>query len=142
MILIDTDHATFFKYPASDRGRRFIQRLKSMPESEVIGISIVTIEERMRGWLAAIAKEKSATRQVFAYRELAGIFEFYREFEVVQFDDSAARQFEDFRKQRIRLATMDLKIASTAVSNKAILLSANLTDFSQVPSLQVENWLD
>ena len=26
MILIDTDHATFLKYPESERGRRFIER--------------------------------------------------------------------------------------------------------------------
>jgi hypothetical protein len=33
-------------------------------ESEVIGVAIITAEERMRGWLAVIAKEKSALRQV------------------------------------------------------------------------------
>ena len=32
--------------------------------AEVIGVAIVTVEERMRGWLAVIAKEKSALRQV------------------------------------------------------------------------------
>jgi hypothetical protein len=26
MILIDTDHATFLKYPDSERGRRFVPR--------------------------------------------------------------------------------------------------------------------
>ncbi len=50
MILVDTDHATFLKYPESERGRRFIERLKAVPQSEVVGVAIVTVEERMLGW--------------------------------------------------------------------------------------------
>ncbi len=83
MILIDTDHATYFKYPNSERGRRFISRLVAVPQSEVIGVAIVSVEERMRGWLAMIAKERTALRQVTAYRELARLLEFYDEFEIV-----------------------------------------------------------
>ncbi len=78
MILLDTDHATYLKYPDSERGRRMIGRLTAVSESEVIGVAIVTVEERMRGWLAVIAKEKSALRQVLGYRELALLFEFSR----------------------------------------------------------------
>jgi tRNA(fMet)-specific endonuclease VapC len=142
MILIDTDHATFLKYPESERGRRFIERLKSLPQSEVVAVSIVTIEERMRGWLAVIAKERTAIRQVVGYRELIGLFDFYREFEVVPFDEAAARQFDGLRGQRLRLGAMDLKIAATALVHGALLLSANRRDFERVPGLRVENWLD
>jgi tRNA(fMet)-specific endonuclease VapC len=142
MILIDTDHATYLKYPESERGGRFIERLSAVPRSEVIGVAIVTIEERMRGWLAVIAKEKQAKRQVLAYRELARLFEFYQEFEIVPFDEAAARRFEDLRIQRLRLGTMDLKLAATALVNDALLLSANRRDFERVPGLRVENWLD
>ncbi len=52
MILLDTDHATLLKYPNSERGRRLIARMESVQYSEVIGIAIVTVEQRMRGWLA------------------------------------------------------------------------------------------
>jgi tRNA(fMet)-specific endonuclease VapC len=142
MILIDTDHATYFKYPDSDRGRRFIDRLKAVPDSETIAVAIVSVEERMRGWLAAIAKERTASRQVLAYRELGRLFEFYGEFEIVPFDESAAHKFDELRKMRLRIGTMDLKIAATALVQYALLLSANLSDFKRVPGLRVENWLD
>jgi tRNA(fMet)-specific endonuclease VapC len=142
MILVDTDHATFLKYPESERGRRLIDRLTAVPPSEVIGVAIITVEERMRGWLAVIAKERTALRQVAGYRELARLFEFYQEFEIVPFEESAARQFDDLRTQRLRLGTMDLKIAATALVNDALLLSANRRDFDRVPGLRVENWLD
>ena len=142
MILVDTDHATFLKYPESERGRRLIDRLTAVPPSEVVGVAIITVEERMRGWLAVIAKERTALRQVAGYRELARLFEFYQEFEIVPFEESAARQFDDLRTQRLRLGTMDLKIAATALGNDALLLSANRRNFDRVPGLRVENWLD
>jgi tRNA(fMet)-specific endonuclease VapC len=142
MILVDTDHATFLKYPESERGRRLIDRLSALPQSEAVAVAIVTVEERMRGWLAVIAKEKQAARQVTGYRELAQLFEFYQEFEIVLFDEAAARKFDELRGQRLRLGTMDLKIAATALVNNALLLSANRRDFERVPGLRVENWLD
>jgi tRNA(fMet)-specific endonuclease VapC len=142
MIILDTDHATFLKYPESDRGRRMIDRLNTAPESEIIGVSIVTVEERMRGWLSVIAKEKLALRQIVGYRELAKLFDFYQEFEIVPFDEPAARQFDELRKQKLRIGARDLKIAATSLVNNSLLLSANRADFERVPGLRVENWLD
>ncbi len=102
MIRLDTDHTTFLKYPDSERGRRMTDRLNSVSASEVIGVAIVTVEERMRGWLGVIAKEKKALRQVVGYRKLALLFEFYQEFEIVPFDEAAARRFDDLRRQKLR----------------------------------------
>lgn len=57
------------------------------------------------------------------------------------FDARAADQFAVLRRQRIRVGTMDLKIASIALVNEALLVTANLRDFSLVPGLRCENWL-
>ena len=62
--------------------------------------------------------------------------------EIVPFDEAAARQFDDLRRQKLRIGSRDLKIAATALVNDALLLSANRTDFERVPGLRVENWLD
>ena len=142
MILLDTDHVTLLKYPTSDRGARLRQRLEAVPAGEVIAISVIVVEEQMRGWLATIARERSARRQVPAYRELAKLFEFFAEFEIVTFDDQAAEQFEQLRSAKLRIGTMDLKIAATAITHQAKLLSANRAHFSRVPGLSVESWLD
>ncbi len=142
MILLDSDHATFLKYPDSERGRRMMNRLISLPESEVIGVTIITVEERMRGWLAVIAKEKTAQRQVVGYRELTHLFQFFQEFEIAGFDEAAADEFDELRRQKLRIGSMDLKIAAIALVNESLLLSANRTDFDRVPRLRVENWLD
>src|SRR5438093_746210 len=142
MILLDTDHVTLLKYPAGERGARLAQRLGALPAGEVVGVAIVTIEEQMRGWRAAVAKERAARRQVTAYRELANLFDFFAAFFLAPFDEQAADQFDLLRPAKRRLGTMDLKIAAIALVNQALLLSANCRDFEQIPGLRVENWLD
>jgi tRNA(fMet)-specific endonuclease VapC len=62
-------------------------------------------------------------------------------FQIIAFDEPCADQFEKLRAAKIRIGTMDLKIAATALVHDALLLSANLRDFERVPGLRVEDWL-
>jgi tRNA(fMet)-specific endonuclease VapC len=142
MILLDTDHLTLIKYVESERGRRLADRLRALPAAEIVGVAIVSVEEQVRGWLAPMAKERQVIRQVPAYSALVGLFEYFQKYTIVPFDERAAGEFESLRSAKLRLGTMDLKIAATALANQATLLSANRSDFERVPGLRVENWLD
>jgi tRNA(fMet)-specific endonuclease VapC len=48
--------------------------------------------------------------------------------------------FQRLRRSRLRIGTMDLKIAAIVLARDATLLSRNLSDFSQIPDLHVEDW--
>ena len=63
------------------------------------------------------------------------------DWEIAPFEERAADRFALLRRQRIRIGTMDLKIASIALVGDATLVTANLRDFSLVPGLRCENWL-
>lgn len=139
MILLDTDHVTALKYHDSDRCQRLVARL-ALAADEVIGVAVVTVEEQMRGWLAAIAKERKPIRQVGPYRELAALFEFYADFDIIPFDEAAVAVFETFGS--VQIGTMDKKIAAIALANNALLLTANRRDFEQISGLRFENWMD
>ena len=139
MILLETDHASILKYRDTERCRRLIARLATVVD-EVIGTTIITVEEQMRGWLAAVAKEKQARRQVGPYRELIGLFDFYSLYKILPFDEKAVPVYEQFK--RIRIGTMDRKIAAIAIANDALLLTANRRDYEQIPGLRFENWMD
>jgi tRNA(fMet)-specific endonuclease VapC len=142
MIHLDTDHATLLKYPGGDRGERLVGRLRAASAAEGIAVSIITVEGQMRGWLAAIAKERKASIQVIDYRELGELSNYSRAFTIAPFDDAAAGRFESLRTARLRLGTMGLKIAAVALAQGSLLLSANGSDFERVPGLRVENWAD
>ncbi|WP_020468514.1 type II toxin-antitoxin system VapC family toxin [Zavarzinella formosa] len=94
----------------------------------------------MRGWLASIAKERQAHRQIMAYRELAELFAFFSGYHIALFNESAANLFDGFT--RIRIGTMDRKIAAIAMVHNALLLTRNRQDFEQIPGLRFENWMD
>jgi tRNA(fMet)-specific endonuclease VapC len=61
---------------------------------------------------------------------------------ILPFDDAAAAQTTVLRKLKLRMGTMDMKIAATALSRDALLLTANSKDFSKVPGLRTENWFE
>ena len=60
--------------------------------------------------------------------------------QVLAFDDAAARTCEELRTQGVRVGTMDLRIASIALSRDLTVLTRNLVDFQLIPGLRVEDW--
>jgi len=141
MILLDTDHLSILKYPASSKAISLTARLAASPDQQ-IGTTIISVEEQWRGWLAAVARTRDIQRQVKPYRELTSLLEFFGRWTVLPFVEAHAKQFQQIRGQGVRIGAMDLKIACIALANNALLLSANASDFKRVPGLQVENWLD
>lgn len=64
----------------------------------------------------------------------------YLKITVLEFDEASAAEFERLKRSRIRIGTMDLKIAAIALAHDATVLTRNLKDFSRVPGLRVEDW--
>ena len=140
MILLDTDHLSVLSHTGSDRAVALAARLDRSSD-QPFGITIVTVVEQFRGWSAEINKAKGVAQEVRAYGRLTRLVDLVCRMPVLPFDDRAADQFERLRKQKVRIGTMDLKIAAVALANGALLLSANRRDYGKVPGLRVENWL-
>jgi len=140
MILLDSDHLTLLRYPGSARCAALASRMQAAAE-QVIGTTIVNVEEQMRGWLALIARHRRVREQVSSYEELIALLGFVNRWTVVPLDDRAADKFEELRRTGVRIGAMDLKIASIALVHHALLLSANLQHFHRVPGQKVENWI-
>jgi tRNA(fMet)-specific endonuclease VapC len=77
MIILDSDHLSILRYHNSERAVKLITRL-SQTTQKPIATSNANVEEAMRGWLAAIAKQRQIERQRFAYNELSELFTFLR----------------------------------------------------------------
>ena len=52
-----------------------------------------------------------------------------------------AAEFKRLLGLRLRIGTLDLKIAAIARVHDALLLSGNQRDFGRVPGLRVESWI-
>ncbi len=68
--------------------------------------------------------------------------ESFGEWLILPWVEAAADRFDELRAPRVRIGTLDLRIASIALPFDATLLTGILADFRQVPGLRVENWLD
>lgn len=82
----------------------------------------------------------ASDEQVIAYARLAKLLREYAKLKVLDFDLPAAAVFAGLRKAKIRIGSMDLKIAAIALANGTILVTRNKTDFEKVPDLKIEDW--
>jgi tRNA(fMet)-specific endonuclease VapC len=128
MYILDTDHLSVIDR-GGEQAKGLLQRLASIDPTQV-ATSIISYEEQMRGWLSYIAKAQTLEKQVEACI-----------IPVVEFDDRAAQEFQRIKKLYPRLGTMDLKIASIVLVNRAVLLTRNSSDFGCIADLPVESWI-
>ncbi len=138
MLVLDTDHMSLLEW-GTDESAALRERLADVPLEE-IATTIISYEEQMRGWMAYVARAKLIEQQLQAYSRLRRHLENYRQVRVLDFDQPAIAEFQRMRREKIRIGSMDLKIAATVLSRGATLLSRNLADFRRVPSLKVEDW--
>lgn len=139
MIVLDTDHLSILQHdsPQADQLR---ERVKSI-DDEAIVTTVISYEEQMRSWLSQIGRQSEVEKQIPFYDRLIRFADFFSDWELLPFNEGAAATFKQLRKQKIRISSTDLKIASIALAFDATLLTRNRDDFDQIPGLQVDNWL-
>jgi tRNA(fMet)-specific endonuclease VapC len=133
--LLDTDHISL----AQRKHPQVMSRILTIPAEQLM-VSIVTVQEQMRGRLAQIQEAKKLTELSFAYNLLHQTISFYNTITIADFNDQTGAILKNLLEQKIRIGTLDLRIASIALSLKAILVTRNQRDFEKVPGLQIEDW--
>lgn len=141
MIVLDTDVLTMIQRARGAEYSRLIAYLKTRPPQPIC-VTIITFEEQMRGWLAFIARAKNPDRQIQGYARLRELLVDFQTRPVLDYDDRALREYERLVRGRIRIGTMDLRIAAIALSRDATLLTRNMSDFRKIAGLKLDSWTD
>jgi tRNA(fMet)-specific endonuclease VapC len=110
MLILDTDHLSEYQMGTSPESLRLKQRLDAA--TEPFGTTIISVEEVMRGWMAAIRRTPDVRFQLRPYARLRQLFRFFATWNVLDWDAAAADHFESLRRAKVRVGAMDLKIAS------------------------------
>ena len=139
MFLLDTDYAGLIQRKVQPQYSRLVARIQNHSLTDFY-FPIVAFHEQVMGANLYISRAADVAGTVRGYRLLTEILVHFKAAQVLAFDETAARQFETFRKQRVRIGTMDLRIASIALSHDMTVLTRNLVDFQKVPGLRVEDW--
>jgi tRNA(fMet)-specific endonuclease VapC len=137
--LLDTDHISILQKQSGPEFAALAARIGRHPAAD-LAFSIVSLHEQALGAHNYIAQARDAAKVVVGYRLLGVILRDFAAAPVLPFDAASAALFDDLRSQRVRVATMDLRIASIALAHNPVLLTRNAVDFARVPGLSLDDW--
>ncbi|MEK7728823.1 MAG: type II toxin-antitoxin system VapC family toxin [candidate division KSB1 bacterium] len=139
LYILDTDHVSLFQ---RDHPSVIAKIKETFPEQ--LAVTIITVEEQMRGRLAQIkrASQKSAPPQklIKAFEELKKGAQYFCYVRVLDFDMPAEAQFKNLHLQKLRVGVQDLRIAAIALATNNVLVTRNRHDFEKIPGLMLEDW--
>ena len=122
-------------YLIKRRPAQVIERFKAFAYGE-IGVSAITVAELQYG------VEKSQRRE----ENRAALTQFLLPLVIVDFDDRAAIAYGEIRAALASMGrpigSLDMLIAAQAASLNVALITNNVGEFSRVPGLVSENWVD
>lgn len=128
--LLDTNICVFI---IRKKSQQALQRLRQHPTGDV-GISTITLAELRFG----------ADKSQHPPKNHAALDAFLAPLEVVAFDARAAEQYggirADLEKRGLPIGSLDTLIAAHAQSLSLILVTNNVSEFTRVSGLVVEDW--
>ena len=137
--LLDTDHISILQWRTGPAFTTLTVRMARHPRTD-LALSIMSLHEQTRGCHAYLQRARTARAMVHGYSLLTQVLRDFTVAPVFPFDDAAATVFAALVAQRLRVRTMDLRIAAIALARGLVVLTRNASDFGQVPGLQMEDW--
>lgn len=139
MYILDTDHLSVLQRQRGPEFEKLITRLADSDQA-LFYTTIVSFHEQINGWTKYIKNSVQAEKTVTGYLRLEKILSDFSRAQVLPYSSDAAEIFDEFRSQKVRVATMDLRIASIAIANQMTLLTRNSVDFERIPNVSIEDW--
>ncbi|MEL6910671.1 MAG: PIN domain-containing protein [Cyanobacteria bacterium J06643_13] len=138
MYLLDTSVVSNFL----DERRYYPQltaRILSQPPEHIF-ISIITVEEILRGALASVQKVKRNSSVIKAYKYFEDLFAALHQFKILSYISEAENIYQSLSAKIKRIGTQDCRIATIARANKFTLITVNVNDFVSIGLTDVEDW--
>ncbi|MBM4090379.1 MAG: type II toxin-antitoxin system VapC family toxin [Planctomycetes bacterium] len=135
LYVLDTDTLILFQV-----GQESVcSRLLSVSVEE-LAITVISVEEQLSGWYTLVRRAKDAPQLARVYQRLADTARMLGRFPVLSFTEAAIGRFEQLKKLKLNVRHMDLRIAAITLEHHGTLVTRNLRDFQDVPSLRIEDW--
>ena len=120
----------------------FSERVAKIPVVEQ-SLPIVVTEEALRGRLNTIRQAEAGKAKITiekAYQYFEETLKDLRQFTILSYISQAEERYREWRQQKVRGLTHDLRIAAICVAHSATLVTINRGDFEHIPGLSVEFW--
>ena len=112
-----------------------------MPPDRV-SVTIVTVEEQLRGWLAVIHRASTQSWLTGYYASLHRAVTYFAQVNLLDYSANWLRAASrPCARTEVRIGTQDLRIAvAIALAIGSTLITRNRRDFQQIPGLLLEDW--
>ena len=137
--LLDTDHISILQRQSGPEYTALAARVARHNPAD-LAFSVISFHEQVLGCHTYISRARTPAEVVRGYGMLARVIRDFAAAPVLPFDAAAASAFDGLTAQRLRVGTMDRRIAAIALTHGLVLLTRNVSDFSKVAGLQIENW--
>ena len=137
MFILDTDSITH------DQNAHPIlaEKVSTTPRKHLFTTS-VTVEEQVKGRLVYINRfRNSPHKAALGHAALVETVLYFHNWNILLYEEEADALVQGLRRQRIRIASQDLRIAAIALLHGFTVVTSNRHDFIQVPRLRVEDWI-
>jgi tRNA(fMet)-specific endonuclease VapC len=140
IFVLDTDILSLLAHKDSPEAPRIRRRIVELSSEDSVVTTVITYEEQMRGWMAALTRARSSKSEIQIYARVLLHLSTFRAMTVLGYDAVASLIADKLRNQRVRIGTMDLKIASIVLASDSVLVTRNTGDFRKIPGLRIEDW--
>lgn len=137
--VLDTDHISLIQRKQNPEYQA-IQSKFALHLSDEIFLSIVSFHEQVLGAHNYLARARTGQELVQGYMLLADALRLFQSQSVLEMNLAATLALDQLLANRVRVKTMDLRIAAITLSVGGILVTRNSRDFSRVPGLVIEDW--
>lgn len=135
LYILDTDHLSLFQR----RHPQVVAKIQATPLPQR-AITIITVEEQLRGRLSQIRSARKAESHIRACAALNDAIRLFASIRILDYDEEANLRYEALRQMKTRIGSQDLRIAAIALATGSILVTRNRSDFEKVPGLIIEDW--
>ena len=133
--VLDTDMLTLLR-----NGHAAVSRNVAAHPLDELAVTVITVEEVLAGWYSRLRQAKRPDQLARAYERLRDSVIFLNRFEILTYTVPAIARAAQLRQQRLKIGTMDLRLAAIVLEQGATLVTRNRKDFQQIPNLVIEDW--
>ncbi|HEY3788178.1 MAG TPA: type II toxin-antitoxin system VapC family toxin [Urbifossiella sp.] len=123
---------------------KIARRGNDIEPGDAIAVSNIAWFEIIRGRIAALTTADDMNQLLIAQMRLNQDLEKLERLKVYGVTESVAAHFDSLRanKKCKKMDRPDLLIACITLANNATLVTRNVKDFSNIPSLKIQNWFN
>jgi tRNA(fMet)-specific endonuclease VapC len=135
LFVLDTDTLVLFQEGHTGVCRRLLNQ-----SIDDLAVTVICVEEQLSAWYTLLRRAKDSVQLARAYQRLADTTQLLGHFPILSFTERAIDRFERLKKLKLNVRHMDLRIAAITLEHSGTLVTRNVRDFRDIPSLEIEDW--